>query len=137
MQRKNKITAPDPELSSNTAANHFFSLSERDCKILSVSLVLLLCIGAVVPLQEIARSIWNSFPEYPPTHYAMITVGQALENSNIQEISSLGDSIVVQSADGQLWYDNKKTLQKVDEVTTNYIASIEDSIFYKYLARQD
>ena len=126
----------ESETAAITGPNHFFSLSKRDHKLLSISLAALLCIGAVVPIQEITRSMWNSFPEYAPTHAAMAAIGEVIKNSDNDVISSLGNSIITQNSSGQLWYDNKKTLQKVDEVTTNYVASTEGSIFYKYLARQ-
>jgi len=132
----NKKTSGEYDSAVITGPNHFFNLSKRDHKLLSISLAVLLCIGAVVPVQEITRSLWNSFPEYTPTHEAMAAIGEVMKNSDNGAISSLGNSIIAQNSSGQLWYDNKKTLQKVDEVTTNYVASTEGSFFFTYLARQ-
>ncbi|MEI8198912.1 MAG: hypothetical protein WCG21_02535 [Eubacteriales bacterium] len=128
--------------SRNIGSGHFFAVSGQDQRIISFLLSVMLCIGAVVPVQEIARSLWNTFPEYAPTHNAMSALGETMKNSNVKILVSWGNSLVGQSSNGQLWADEKKSLQNVDiimtnEITTlNYIATTEGNIFCGYLARE-
>ena len=114
----------------------FLSFSERDRKLLVNGLAVLVCIGAVSPIHEIARSLWYTFPEYAPTHDAAAVLGETLADSGNTVISSLGNQLLIQNSNGQLWYDDKNTLQNIDETTTNYIASTKDNTFCRYLARQ-
>ena len=118
------------------ASDRFLSLSGRDQKLIAIILTVMLCVGAVVPVHEIARSIWYTLPEYAPTHAAMTACGEAMADSDTQIISSWGDALIAQSSNGQLWADQKKTLQTIDITTTNYIVTTEDNLFYRYLARR-
>jgi len=128
--------------SGNTASDHFFAISKQDQRIISFVLSAMLCIGAVVPVQEISRSVWNTLPEYTSTHDAISGFGEALKSTNVKILVSWGNSLVDQSTKGQLWADEKKSLENIDIVMTNqittlnYITSTDGNIFCMYLARE-
>lgn len=136
------VDADEKLASKNVASSKFFVISKQDQRLISFVLSVMLFMGAVVPIQEMARSIWNTFPEYAPTHTAISALGDTLKNSNVKILVTWGNSIFEQSNKGQLWADEKKTLQNVDIIMTNqittlnYISSTDDNLYYKYLARQ-
>ena len=139
---EDKAAVSENTVSEHTVSGDFFAFSKRDQRLISFVLSVMLCIGAVVPVQEISRSLWNTFPEYAPTQAAMSALGDTLKHSNVKLLVSWGEALAEQSNKGQLWADEKKSLQNVDiimtnEITTlNYITSTEGNFYYRYMARE-
>jgi len=117
------------------AKKRFYTFTARDRKILTAILIAVFCIGAVVPMQEMTRSVWYTFPEYPSSKFAIVSTGKVLEKSSIPEVAKWGRTLIDQSGKGQLWFDFKQSLLNVDIYTANYIGTTKGDFFYSFLAR--
>lgn len=110
-------------------------------KFVKCILVILLIIGAAVPIQEMSRSVVYTLPSYEVTKSAMISIGTAFTKSGDPSLSTFGNTMLTQSQYGYTWADDLKTLENGKDssnpsVFNNLLGSTQDNLFYKYLARQ-
>jgi len=113
-----------------------YTLTDKETKFVRCVLIVFLIIGSVVPLQEMTRSVVYTLPAYPVTKGAMVSLGNALQDSQNQSISSAGTAILMQSQYPITVVDTVKTLANDGSSLGNFRGPIANNLFYEYLARQ-
>jgi len=141
-----KLTAPirqdiTAKSSGKPAAYAHGTLSVINRRFVKCILVILLIIGAAVPIQEMSRSVVYTLPSYEVTRSAMISIGTAFTESGDPSRSTFGNTMLTQSQYGYTWADDLRTLgngkgSSNPSVFNNLLGSTQDNLFYKYLARQ-
>lgn len=116
---------------------HFrYTLTDGEKKFVRCILIAFLIIGSVVPLQEMTRSVVYTLPAYPVTKGAMVSLGNALQDSQNQSVSYAGTAILAQSQFPITSVDTVKTLAHDGSALGNFRGPTENNLFYEYLARQ-
>jgi len=113
-----------------------YTLTDGETKFVRNVLIVFLIIGSVVPLQEMARSVVYTLPAYSVTKGAMASLGNVLQDSQNQSISSAGTAILMQSQYPITVVDTVKTLANDGSALGNFRGPTKDNLFYEYLARQ-
>jgi len=127
---------PRAPAANQRGASGLSDLTGAERRMIKGILVVLLVIGAAVPVQEISRSVAYTLPSYRVTRSAMVSAGKALADADNSAIADIGKSLLTQSNYGLTWADSIQTLEADKTTSANFIGPTEDNFFYTYLARQ-